>query len=155
MINNQEFKLINTKFSKLFENVDTHLSEYSYDFCRHFFSSVFQRFSETVNHIMNEKYKKYTETCQIYQTQIKEMEFLINEDDQHQDSIMLIVDSLKEEKQQELQRMEDHYQNLIEEAIANFKSFGIKNNSGIELQEEKMKLEMFNMINDAIIPGKR
>ena len=102
---------------------------------------------------MEEKFNKYKETCLIYQNQIKEMEFLINENDQHQDSILLIIESLKDEKQQEIERMEEHYQNLINEAIIDFKNYGIKNNPGIQLVEEKFKLFFFNLVNNSIIPG--
>lgn len=102
---------------------------------------------------MEEKFNKYTETCRNYHSQIKEMEFLLTDDDQHRESIIMIIDSLKEEKQQEIDRMEEHYNKVIEEAMINFKTFGVKENSGIQLIEEKFKLDLFNLINDSITPN--
>lgn len=147
-----ELKLL-SKHKNLFDEIDLNLENYNKDFNSYFYQSVFQRFSETIDRLMNEQFRKYTETCRIYQNQIKEMEFLMNDDDQHQESINSILESLKEEKQQELERIEYHYQNLVDEAISNFKMFGIKNNSGVQLIEEKLKLDMFNLVNNSILPG--
>jgi hypothetical protein len=147
-----ELKLL-SKHKNLFDEIDLNLENYNKEFNAYFYQSVFQRFSETIDRLMNEQFKKYTETCRIYQNQIKEMEFLMNDDDQHQESINSILESLKEEKQQELDRIDYHYQNLIDESISNFKMFGIKNNSGVQLIEEKLKLDMFNLVNNTILPG--
>lgn len=142
------------KYAQLFEDVDAGLEGFSSEFRNYFYSYVFQRSIENLNNLMDEKFKKYTETCRIYQNQIKEMEFLILDDDLHIESIQETIESLKEERQQEIQRMEDHYQNLIDEAVLNIKSFGIKNNSGIQLIEEKFKLDLYSLVNDFIIPKK-
>lgn len=149
---NYEPKLL-SKHKNLFDEIDLNLENYNKEFNSYFYHSVFQRFSETIDRLMNEQFKKYAETCRIYQNQIKEMEFLMNDDDQHQESINSIIESLREEKQQELDRIEYHYQNLIDEAVSNFKMFGIKNNSGVQLIEEKLKLDMFNLVNNTILPG--
>lgn len=145
----------NTKSKIINETIQPSLESFENEINRYFFSNVFQRFNELIHRIMNERFNKYTETCRIYQNQIKEMEFLVNDDDQHQESINLIIENLKEEKQQELERMEEHYQNVIEEAISNFKFSGLKNNSGIQLIEEKFKLEFFNLVSDVIMPTKK
>ena len=83
------------------------------------------------------------------------MEFLINsaseeDDNNHKDSLQVILDALKEEQQHELDRIEDYYNKLINDAYSNFKNFGFKNNSGIQIIEEKFKLDTFNMMNDIL-----
>jgi hypothetical protein len=61
---------------------------------------------------------------------------------------------LKEEQEHELARIEDYYNKLIFEAQTNFKNSGFKNNPGIQLIEEKLKLDMYNLINTILVPKK-
>ena len=75
-------------------------------------------------------------------------------DDMHQESIKNIIDSLKEEQEHELDRIDDYYNNLISEAQANFKSYALKANPGIQLIEEKFKLDMYTLINAILVPKK-
>jgi len=117
---------------------------------------------------MDEKYQKYVEVSKNYQSQIKEMEFLIHggkiivninrntvdSEDQHRDGIISIVEALKEEQEQELERIEDHYDKLVIEAQNNFKNISFKNNPGVQLIEEKFKLDLYNLINLIISPYK-
>lgn len=128
------------------------LEQNTKEFKENFYSNVIHRLLDNIERLNDERIKKYTDMCRIYNNQIKEMEFLINEDDQHAESIASILDSLKEEKQQELDRMESHYMNLIDDSIQNFKQFGIKNNSSVQLLEEKLKLDIVSQINKAMIP---
>lgn len=67
---------------------------------------------------------------------------------------MAIIDSLKEEQESELIRLEDHYNKLIQDCQANFKSIGFKNNPGIQLIEEKLKLDLYNQLNLILLPKK-
>ena len=115
---------------------------------------------------MDEKYQKYVEIARNYQSQIKEMEFIINggiqfvifiiadTDDQHTKGISTIVDSLKEEQENELVRIEDYYDKLVIDAQNNFKNISYKNNPGVQLIEEKFKLDLYNLINLIISPYK-
>jgi hypothetical protein len=78
----------------------------------------------------------------------------LDSEDQHKEGIRNIVESLKEEQDHELNRIEDHYNKMISEAQASFKNFGFKNNAGIQLIEEKFKLDMYNLINMILLPKK-
>lgn len=147
------FEMKNKKFAQILDIITLNLEQNPKEFRENFFSNVIHRLLENVERINFEKINKYTDICRIYNSQIKEMEFLINEDDQHAESIGCILDSLKEEKQQELDRMESHYMNLIDDSIQNFKQFGIKNNSSIQLLEEKLKLDIVSQINKSMIPS--
>jgi hypothetical protein len=91
-----------------------------------------------------------------YQGQIKEMEFIINGDseDQHQDGIKAVIDALKEEQEMELERVEDQYDGLITEAQSNFRNLSLKANPGVQLIEEKFKLDMYTLINAILLPKK-
>ena len=66
----------------------------------------------------------------------------------------MIVESLKEEQEVELVRIDEHYNNMINEAHDNFKNVGFKNNQGIQYLEEKFKLDIFNLINNILHPKK-
>lgn len=112
---------------------------------------------------MDEKYKKYLEISKNYNTQIKEMEFLANsgksivisDDNQHSDSIKDIISSLKEEQLHEFDRIEDYYGGMIREAHNNFKTVGFRNNKGIQILEEKFKLDIYNLIKDTLDTSKK
>ena len=67
---------------------------------------------------------------------------------------MSIIESLREEQTHEFDRIDDHYNKLISECQANFKNFIFKNNPGIQLIEEKFKLDMYNLINLILLPKK-
>lgn len=144
-----------SKSKPLAEHIRLQVANFNNEIDEYFLKHVFQRFAESIQRIVDEKFKKYAETCKIYQTQIKEMEFLLSDDDQHSESIGVIIESLKEEKQIEIDRMESHYDNIVQEAVQSFKTYGISNNAGIQLIEEKFKLDMFNLINDYLVPSFR
>lgn len=139
-------------FNDIKETIECFISEFN----QYFYEHLFQKFIEQIQKITDEKYSKYIEISKNYHSQIKEMEFLINsaneEDNSHKDSLQVILDALREEQQHELDRIEDHYNKLINDAYSNFKNFGFKNNSGIQLIEEKFKLDTFNMMNDILNP---
>jgi hypothetical protein len=80
--------------------------------------------------------------------------FTVDSEDQHRDGIVTIVEALKEEQEQELERIEDHYDKLVIEAQNNFKNISFKNNPGVQLIEEKFKLDLYNLINLIISPYK-
>jgi hypothetical protein len=79
---------------------------------------------------------------------------ILDGDDGHQDGIKAVIDALKEEQENELERVEDHYNNLLAEAQSNFKNLSLKANPGVQLIEEKFKLDMYTLINTILIPKK-
>jgi len=147
-------KHIGPKQKQVFGDIKINLEQFVNEFNFYFYEHVFQRFTEHIQKLMDEKYLKYIEISKNYHGQIKEMEFLMTGDgeDQHKDQIRSILESLKEEQEHELDRIEDHYNRLVIDAQNNFKSIGIKSNPGIQLIEEKFKLDMYNMINMILVP---
>jgi hypothetical protein len=53
-----------------------------------------------------------------------------------------------------LNRIEDYYDKLVIDAQNNFKNISFKNNPGVQLIEEKFKLDLYNLINLIISPYK-
>jgi hypothetical protein len=73
------------------------------------------------------------------------------DDNQHKDNIKDIINSLKEEQQHEFDRIEDYYANVINENHNVFKSVGFRSNKGIQILEEKFKLDIMNLIKDSLV----
>ena len=65
---------------------------------------------------------------------------------------MATIEQLKEELQTELEKLDDKYDGLIKETKQKFKSMSLRNNSGIQLLEEKFRLDMFNSISNILLP---
>lgn len=79
---------------------------------------------------------------------------LTSEDDQErQTPLKIIIESLKEEQEHQLDLIEDHYEKLFEQCYNQFKTQA-RTNSGIQLIEEKLRLEIYNQINNIVNPKK-
>lgn len=65
---------------------------------------------------------------------------------------MNIIDSLKEERQHELDKIDDYYNRQIVEAQISLKNYGCRSHPGIQLIEEKFKLDMYNHLNMILQP---
>jgi len=104
---------------------------------------------------MEEKFQKYSETSESYHNQVKEVEFMLEaeEDSERQKPLRLIIESLKEEQQHELELIDDHYEELFEQCYTNYKN-SAKMNNGVQLLEEKFRLEIYNQINNIVNPKK-
>lgn len=76
----------------------------------------------------------------------------IDTDGTYKDSFKSIISQLKDEEQLELEKLDDHFDQKIKENKKKYKSMGLTSNNGIQVIEEKFKLEMFNMINDLLNP---
>ena len=63
--------------------------------------------------------------------------------------IQQIIDSLKDEHQNQIAKIEDEFNRLIVSKVNEFKIDSFKNNIGILLIEEKLKLEIYSIINEA------
>lgn len=73
-----ENKIIGTKNKKMIVGIKYSTENFLTGFNGYFHQNVFQRFTEHIEKLMDEKYKKYLEISKNYNTQIKEMEFLAN-----------------------------------------------------------------------------
>ncbi len=78
----------------------------------------------------------------------------LDNEDTYRDSISAIIDSLKEEQAHELDRIDDQFNKLVNDAENNFKNSYVKTNPGTQLLEEKFKLDMYNLINSILLPKK-
>lgn len=70
-------KHIGPKQKQTFIEIKQTLDQFVNEFNFYFYEYVFQRFTEHIQKLMDEKYVKYIEISKNYHSQIKEMEFLI------------------------------------------------------------------------------
>ena len=64
-----------------------------------------------------------------------------------------VIESLKEEQRNELDEIEDEYNEKIQTFQRNFKTNEFKTNPALLLLEEQFRLSMYNKINDLILPN--
>ena len=141
------------KFQSTYFQVEKLIMQYMEQFNNFFFKEIFEQFASNLKEIYDNKYKKYIEISLEYHHQIKENEHLLeNHEDYSEDKkseIQQIIDSLKDEHQNQIAKIEDEFNRLIVSKVNEFKIDSFKNNIGILLIEEKLKLEIYSIINEA------
>ena len=133
--------------------IEERLKEYVGDINRHFYIEMFDSFYLKLKELYDEKYNKYIKVNDEYHSNIKENEFIIENDDKMKEdekkNIQNIIDSLKEEQKDQIDQILDEYNKSINNLINEFKQNLFKNNVEMQLIEERLKLDVYTMINDA------
>ena len=123
------------------------------EFSNFFYTEIFEQFSSELKELYEQKYKKYIEIRNEYHNQIKENEYLLEIDDnltkEKKEEIQQTIESLNEEQQHQIDVVEDEFNQKISDKISEFKLKGFKHNSGIQLLEEKVKLDIYSLINES------
>ena len=144
---------IPAKFQGAYMDVETIIGEYMNDFNHFFYKEIFEQFSSGLKELYEQKYKKYIEIRNEYHNQIKENEYLLENDDnltkEKKEEIQQTIESLNEEQQHQIDVVEDEFNKKISDKISEFKLKAFKHNSGIQLLEEKVKLDVYSLINEA------
>ncbi len=138
------------KFQNSYLKINNKINQYIDDFNTFFYKDIFENFFLKLKRLVDEKYNKYIEISTTYHSQIKEFEYLC-EDETNEDKkndILFTIDSLKEEQQHEIGKIEDYYNGVISAKIKEFKLTSCKTNPGLELMEEKLKLDIYTIINE-------
>jgi hypothetical protein len=58
-------------------DIKNKVNEFLSEFNNYFSEKIFNNYTSHIENLMNEKYKKHLEICNYYDSQIKEMEFLL------------------------------------------------------------------------------
>ena len=144
---------IPAKFQSTYYEVESLMIEYMNDFNTFFYSDIFEQFSSGLKELYESKYQKYIEIRNEYHNQIKENEYLLENDEnlneEKKSEIQQTIDSLNEEQQHQIATVEDEFNRKIIDKISEFKLNSFKNNSGIQLLEEQVKLNIYSIINDS------
>ena len=144
---------IPAKFQSAYYQVESLMNEYMNDFNEFYYKEIFEQFSSQLRELYELKYKKYIEIRNEYHTQIKENEYLLDNDEnlneEKKTKIQQTIDSLNEEQQHQIATIEDEFNRKIVDKISEFKLNSFKKNSGIQLMEEQVKLDIYSLINDS------
>ena len=144
---------IPAKFKSTYYQVESLMIEYMNDFNLFFYSDIFEQFSSGLKQLYESKYQKYIEIRNEYHNQIKENEYLLENDENLNEEkkleIQQTIDSLNEEQQHQIATIEDEFNRKIMDKISEFKLNSFKSNSGIQLLEEQLKLNIYSIINDS------
>ena len=148
---------IGPKQQKGFLEIKELLDNYVNNFNTFFYNELFSRFAKQTKALMDEKFNEYIEITKMYQNQIQDIKAQLTEmtnvDSQEYKALENAIESLKEEQRNELDVIEDEYNEKIENAQKNFRQNEFKTNPGVLLLEEQFQLNMCNKISDAISPG--
>jgi len=141
------------KFQSAYFSVEELINKYISQFNNFFFKEIFEQFAQNLKDIYDTKYKKYIEVSLEYHHQIKENEHILENhkdfSEEKKEEIQQIIDSLKDEQQNQIAKIEDEFNRLIVSKVNEFKIDSFKNNSGILLIEEKLKLDIYSIINES------
>ena len=148
------FDDIPAKFMSTYYQIESFMIEYMNNFNECYYKDAFEQFSSGLKELYESKYNKYIEIRNEYHNQIKEKEYLLENDENLNEEkkleIQQTIDSLNEEQQHQIETVEDEFNRKIIEKISEFKLNSFKNNSGIQLLEEQLKLNIYSLINDSL-----
>ena len=150
---NSDIIKVPLKFQSTYIEIEKLIYQYISQFNNFFFKEIFEQFAQNLKDIYDTKYKKYIEVSLEYHHQIKENEHILENhkdfSEEKKEEIQQIIDSLKDEQQNQIAKIEDEFNRLIVSKVNEFKIDSFKNNSGILLIEEKLKLDIYSIINES------
>ena len=140
-------------FQDTYTDVEDKMKKYVKDLNDHFYKDTFELFSLELKELYDKKYNKYIEVNNEYHNNIKEKEYQLENDENLDEAkkllIQQIIDSLKEEQKDQIDKITDEFNELIDSKISEFKRTFWKKDCGINLMEEQLKLDIYTMINEA------
>ena len=153
----QDLKLsideIPLKFQDTYYDVEDKMKDYVSDLNNHFYKDTFEVFSLKLKDLYDKKYNNYIEVNTYYHSNIKEKEYQLENDsklsDEKKRELQLIIESLKEEQKDQIDKITDEYNQIIDTTVSDFKQNFFKKDVGIYLMEEQLKLDIYTLINDA------
>lgn len=139
---------------KTFLEVEEKLKSYVDQLNNYYYNEIFEKFLLQLKKIYDDKYEKYIKVNEDYHSNIKENEFILDneeglsEDDKMQ--IKNICECLREEQKDQSDEILYEYNNNIRILINDFKHNFFKANVGVQLLEEKLMLDIFKMMNEVL-----
>lgn len=141
------------KFQSTYYQLESMMQSYMDDFNNYYYKDIFEQFASKLKEIYDQKYTKYIDVSVEYHTQIKKNEHILENTDnlseEKREEIQQIIDSLKDEQQNQIAKIEDEFNRLIVAKVNEFKLNSFKNNSGIQLMEEQLKLDIYSLITES------
>ena len=141
------------KFQGAYDEVVQMMKNYMNKVNKFYYKNIFYMFSSELKELYELKCNKYIEIRNEYHQQIIEKEYLLqneeNLNEEKKQEIQQTIDSLKEEQQHQIATIEDEFNRKILAKVTEFKLNSFKKDSGIQLIEEQLKLDVYSVINDS------
>ena len=146
---------IEPEFRKIYLTIDEKMNKYVDDLNKYFYKEMFDSFYIKLKELYKQKYETYIKVNEEYFCNIKENEYLIESDDNlgeiEKIQIQNIIDCLKEEQKDQIDQVLDEYNTNIRNLINDLKQNMFKDNVGVQLIEEQLKLDIYTMINETFL----
>jgi len=149
---NSEINKGGAKHKQIMSNINTSVNGFMDDFMFLFYDQIFQKFFKDIQQVNEEKFMRKYNIYESFQSQISEMELLMKDDNEHSNSISIIVENLKEDKEKEIKKLDEEYDSIISMKLYSFKNSSLKNSLAISTIQEKFKIDMLNTLNDLVFP---
>ena len=127
-------------------NLKNQIDEYIINYSNNIYDNNFIILAEKIKSLYNEKYLKYYDIHNEYCSKIKNIKYLLsNDEDTDENEINDLISSMENEEKEIINKINEDYYKLIHEEMINLKNNSL-NNSSTYLQE-KMKCEIFSQLN--------
>ena len=140
-------------FQPYINNVEEKIKSYCEGLHTNYYNEIFENFSLKLKELYDEKYKKYIQVNNEYHSNIIENEYKYENEEKIDENekihIQNIIESLKEEEKDQIDKILDEYNTNINILIEDFKHNCFKKNIGIQLKQEQLKLDIYTIINEA------
>lgn len=127
-------------------NLKNQIDDYIINYSNNIYDNNFIILAEKIKSLYNEKYLKYYDIHNEYCSKIKNIKYLLsNDEDTDENEINDLISSMENEEKEIINKINEDYYKLIHEEMINLKNNSL-NNSSTYLQE-KMKCEIFSQLN--------
>ena len=127
-------------------NLKNQIDEYIINYSNNIYDNNFIILAEKIKSLYNEKYLKYYDIHNEYCSKIKNIKYLLsNDDDTDENEINDLISSMENQEKEIINKIKEDYCKLIDEEILNLKFNNLNNNS--TYLQEKMKCEIFSQLN--------
>jgi len=138
------------KHKQLINNINISIDNFLQAYNNSFMDQFVSKYNEEVNELLEEKFSKKFVIFKNYHTQISEMEMMMRDDDGHRENIQVIIENLEQDKDQEIQVLEEEYNKIINEKLQKLKAEAREKSQGISVIEERFKIDMLGVFNNII-----
>ena len=151
-------KSIGIKQQKCFNDIKDFINNFIKDFNSYFYDELFVKFLLQISNINDKKYENFVKVYEYYSKQIKDAEneiFEFKGNDEQIKEYTAIIESLKNELDNEVGKIDNYYNKTINDLVIVFKNNYNKNDAGIKLMEEKFKLNICNKLSEILSCDKK
>ena len=138
------------KHKTVINNINSTVSSFLENYNNIILDDIMKKFNDEILEIQEEKFNKKFDIYKSFHSIITENEMMMKDDDSHKDSLKAIVSSLEEERDSDLQKIEEEFEKQIELKKQALKENGLVKNKSLQLKSEKFKMEMLSILNEII-----